>query len=154
MKAKGEFFWMILCVMEVRAHSLTVQENKALPYLSLTVHTVKMLGCHVNVSSLVSPLPPNDLLHVCLASCTDGLVRLLVSEDSNTFYMGLADYDAAYYDKGGLRVGRVEVCYDGKYGAVCEDEWEDKEASVVCRQLGFSPYGNWDITCYTHIQVI
>ncbi|ORU90487.1 MAG: hypothetical protein A6F71_05845 [Cycloclasticus sp. symbiont of Poecilosclerida sp. M] len=78
---------------------------------------------------------------VCLASCADGLVRLLVSEDSSTFYMGLADYDATYYDKDDLRVGRVEVCYDGRYGAVCEDEWEDKEASVVCRQLGFSRYG-------------
>ena len=76
-----------------------------------------------------------------LATCMDGDVRLVVSDDAETFYMGLADYSPSYYDKDGLRVGRVEVCVSGRYGSICYDSWDDRDASVVCRQLGFSPYG-------------
>ena len=35
--------------------------------------------------------------------------------------------------------GRIEICVDGKWRAVCDDEgWTYNDAEVVCRQLGFN----------------
>ena len=35
-----------------------------------------------------------------------------------------------------LDAGRVEVCIDNVYGSVCNDRWDERDATVVCRQLG------------------
>ncbi len=75
-----------------------------------------------------------------LALWGDGEVRLLVGE-GDSFYLGETVYSDNIYGKNGLVAGRVELCLSRRYGTICDDFWDSHDASVVCRQLGFSPYG-------------
>ena len=53
--------------------------------------------------------------------CTNGTIRLVGGQSSNE--------------------GRVEICINGVWGTVCHPSWDNNDAKVVCRQLGFPVSG-------------
>ena len=38
-------------------------------------------------------------------------------------------------------IGRVDVCINGTWGTICSTSFTDNDASVVCSDLGYIPYG-------------
>ena len=85
----------------------------------------KYTDCFVNIIGNTYPF-----VFCLLASCSDGDVRLIV--DANT-----------HFNEDETAIGRVEVCFEGRFGTVCDDFWDNSDASVFCKELGFSPYGNY-----------
>ena len=69
-------------------------------------------------------------------SCVDGSVRLQNPDASSDSQ--LPSYDLI---KDQVSRGIVEVCVSGSYTRVCDDGWDNSDASVVCSQMGFSRYG-------------
>lgn len=65
----------------------------------------------------------------CEAPCTEWKIRLRGEDSHNSF-------------------GRVELCLNGTWGTICDNDWNDADASIVCKQLGYSPYGALAKTSY------
>ena len=62
--------------------------------------------------------------------CTDGVIQLNGSSIAGS--------------------GRIEVCSNGQWGTICDTFWDNRDARVVCRQLGFSPHGISNSACNNH----
>ena len=59
--------------------------------------------------------------HFVFIDCEDGDVRLVGGTTKNE--------------------GTVEVCFDNLWGLIEEAKWSDKDAEIVCKQLGYEVEG-------------
>ena len=108
------------------------------------------LMCRGNESTLFDC--PYDPTHNC-NHFEDAGVRC--SPESNAIVSLLQIYAICYFvglgvcNNGEVRLvngasemeGRVEICFDETWGTVCDTLWSTNDATVVCRQLGFSRTG-------------
>ena len=49
--------------------------------------------------------------------------------------------DVHLYGSSYSTIGIVTLCINGTWGTVCGDKWDNNDASVVCKHLGYSRYG-------------
>ena len=70
----------------------------------------------------------------CLDSdgCVDGKRRIVSRSDEN-----------------GVVEGRVEVCFNGLWGAIYSDKWNQSHSGVICNGLGYEPSGTLAQCIYT-----
>lgn len=79
-------------------------------------------------------------------SCHDGDVKLLGAYDI------FDDADYGHLDL--ITKGRIKVCSGGLFHILCGESWDSVDATVVCRQLRLSQYGNvatYTSTCITSV---
>ena len=46
--------------------------------------------------------------------------------------------------------GRVEICYGGVWGSVCDSGWGYRDAAIVCLQLGYQGTSIYYIAIFTN----
>ena len=76
-------------------------------------------------------------IYYCIIKLNETWLKLLGNETSSVCPLG----DVRLV--GGIteREGQVEVCYDGQWGVVCPNGWDEMAANLVCTQLGYGKPG-------------
>ena len=69
------------------------------------------------------------------------LYKIYLVSASYTSYVNCTNGEARLIGGQTLNQGNVEICVHGTWGTVCDDGWGIQDSNVVCKQLGYQPFG-------------
>ena len=64
---------------------------------------------------------------------------------------GCNDGDVRLMEGGSELEGRVEICWNGVWGAVVNRKWTFQEAKIICTQLGYSSECEYSSSQYNFV---
>ena len=108
---------------KVDAHFGEGDDDVALTTLHCNGDESALFDCFFKTGSAVTCSHANDAGVVCQGLCTNGDIRLV---DGDVVQENVPPNS-----------GRVEVCFNGEWGTVCDNGWSTNDANVVCTQAGF-----------------
>ena len=69
------------------------------------------------------------------------LLYYRINQAYSIFALGCREGNVRLIGGSSTQEGRVEFCLNGVWGTVCDNGFDRVDASIVCRQLGFSSAG-------------
>ena len=89
----------------------------------------------LNICDEVTQCPAGD--DELNGSCSKLFILVLLLHVAFAFYIDCTPPGKLRLVGGsGPREGRVEMCYRGQWGTICDNGWDNIDAQVVCRQIG------------------
>ncbi len=86
---------------------------------------------YINSTTYYSLMHYHNYVDPIVPPCEEGFVRLVD---------GAVDQE-----------GRVEVCINSVWGVVCDNQWDNTDAHVLCKQLGHPELGGKAIVIVTFV---